>query len=36
MNVNPSRPADAAKPVGTMKEGKDRYKAGVIPYARMG
>ena len=26
----------AGKPKGTMKEGKERYKAGVIPYAMMG
>src|SRR5918997_274167 len=26
----------AAPSAGTMKEGKERYKSGVIPYARMG
>ena len=30
MNVNPSRPPDAAKPVGTMKEGKERYTTEIV------
>jgi len=35
MNVNPNRPGDSAKAVGTMKEGKERYKSGEIGRAHV-